>query len=217
MKTLKYMLMGVILSSLVCSSFSFYPSINGLAQGETVTFCETYTQQEVISKLDQNDPLYTWVRIEDADPESSRIGWCHKDSLDDLWKYIQSGALRAQLQEDLIIAPGAETKDQMIPLYAVRKSALNDALPLQEDIEEVSISKDGSDENYALLLTFSKSGADKWAELTRSNIGRDIAILFDGKVISAPRVREEIKGGLCMISGKFTEIEIQQLKAVFDK
>ena len=52
--------------------------------------------------------------------------------------------------------------------------------------------------------------------MTRLNVGKDIAILFDSKVISAPRLREEIKNGFCSISGKFTEIEINELKAVFE-
>jgi len=62
-------------------------------------------------------------------------------------------------------------------------------------------------------MSFSESGAKKWASLTLKNKGRDIAILFDGKVIAAPRVTEEIKGGKCSISGNYTEEEIYRLKA----
>ena len=52
--------------------------------------------------------------------------------------------------------------------------------------------------------------------MTRLNKVRDIAILYGNKVISAPRVREEIKGGKCLISGNFTESEINKLKAVLE-
>jgi len=207
MKTLKYIALGVILSSLVLSSF---------AQAETVTFSETYTQQEVISKLDPDDQFFTWVQMEDTDPESSRIGRCHQDNLEDLWKYIQSEAFRANVQKDLIIIEGAEAKDQMISLYAIKKSESNDVIPSGQDLEEVSVSLSDDEENYMLLFSFSESGAEKWASMTRLNKGRDIAILFNGKVISAPRVQEEIKDGKCAISGKFTESEINELKALFE-
>ena len=207
MKTLKYIILGVILSSLIFSSF---------AQSGTVTFSETYSQQEVISKLDQDDQFFTWVQMEDTDPESSRIGRCHQDNLENLWNYIQSETFRAKIQEDLSIAAGAEAKDQMIPLYAIKKNASNNVFPTGSDLEEVSVSKDDQEDNYSLYISFSESGAEKWASMTRLNVGKDIAILFDSKVISAPRLREEIKNGKCSISGKFTESEINELKAIFE-
>lgn len=52
--------------------------------------------------------------------------------------------------------------------------------------------------------------------MTRKNKGRNIAILYNGKVLAAPRVTEEIKGGKYMISGKYTEAEINKLNAAFE-
>ena len=216
MKTIKYIALGVILSSLVFSSFSIYPSKKSPIQAEKVTFSETYTQQEVISKLEKDDQFFTWVQLEDTDPESSRIGRCHQDNLEDLWNYVQSEAFRAKVQKDLIIIEGAEARDHIISLYAIKKSASNDVFPSGQDLEEVSISLGDDEENYMLLFSFSESGVEKWASMTRLNNGRDIAILFNGKVISAPRVREEIKDGKCSISGKFTESEIKELKAILE-
>ena len=216
MKTIKYIALGVILSSLVFSSFSIYPSKKSPIQAEKVTFSETYTQQEVISKLEKDDQFFTWVQLEDTDPESSRIGRCHQDNLEDLWNYVQSEAFRAKVQKDLIIIEGAEARDHIISLYAIKKSASNDVFPSGQDLEEVNISLGDDEENYMLLFSFSESGVEKWASMTRLNNGRDIAILFNGKVISAPRVREEIKDGKCSISGKFTESEIKELKAILE-
>ena len=216
MKTLKYILLGVILSSLVFSSFSIFPSKKSFTQSGTVIFCETYSQQELISKLDPEDNFFKWVNMEKTDPESSRIGRCDEADLNRLWEHIQSEAFRAKVPEDLIIAAGAETKDQMIALYAIKKNASNNVFPTGSDLEGVSVSKDDQEDNYSLYISFSESGAEKWASMTRLNVGKDIAILFDSKVISAPRLREEIKNGLCSISGKFTESEINELKAVLE-
>lgn len=206
MKTIKYIILGVILLSLVVSSFS---------QEGKVTFCETYTQQELFSKLDPNESYCSLVHTEGADPESSLIGTCDEDNLNTFWNYVKSEAFRTKVPEDLFIAIGAEASGPMIRLYAIRKPASNDAIPSQQDIEEVSVSSDSND-NYALLISFSESGAKKWASMTHKNKGRDIAILFEDKVLAAPRVREEITGGKCSISGNYTEGEINQLKAALE-
>ena len=216
MKTIKYILLGVILSSLVFSSFSFNPTKNSHAQSEKVTFCETYTKQEVLAKLDPEDDFFSLVHLEESDSESSKIGQCTEADFEALWNYVQSETFREKVQEDLIIAVGAEIKNQMVPLYAIKKSAADNVFPLQQDLAEVSIRKDTQEDNYALFLSFSESGAKTWASMTRLNKGKDIAILFNGKVIAAPRVREEISNGECVISGKFTEDEINDLKSVLE-
>jgi len=216
MKTLKYILLGVILSSLVFSSFSFNPSKNSAAWSDQVKFCETYSQQELISKLDPGDSFFNWVQVQKKDPESSKIGICQKSDLQDLLDYCLGESFRALVPEDLKIVAGAAPKDQMIPIYVIHKSTSDNAFPMRQDLEELSVSKDESEDNYSLYITFSEAGAEKWASMTRLNIGKDIAILFKGEVIAAPRVREEIKHGKCMISGQFTESEINELKSAFE-
>jgi hypothetical protein len=215
MKIFKYIILGVILLSLVVSSFSFSPSNRPAYQAEKMEFCETYTRQEILSRLDKEDKLNTLFYKEGTDPGSARIGTCPEADLKALWIHIQSEAFRAKVPEDLIILAGAEAADQMISLYAIRKSGSHDAFPSPHDIGEVSVSRDNED-NFALLISFTESGATTWASMTRKNKGRDIAILFDGKVIAAPRVQEEIKGGKCMISGNYTESEVYKLKAALE-
>lgn len=216
MKNLKYIILGVMLTSLLFSNLSFSPSKRGHTQEETLTFCETYTQKEVTSKLNPNDTFFSWVHMEEGYPESSKIGTCNEADLQQLWKYIQGEAFRSSLSNDLIIAAGAEANEQIIPLYAIRKSASNDDFPSQQDIDEVSVIKADNEENYSLYFSFSGAGAEKWAKMTRMNKGKDIAILFEGKVIAAPRVREEILDGKCSISGKYTKAEINKFKAAFE-
>ena len=54
-------------------------------------------------------------------------------------------------------------------------------------------------------------GAKQFATMTRDNIGRPLAIVLDGKVITAPVIRSEIPGGSGEISGGFTTTEASQL------
>jgi protein-export membrane protein SecD len=51
---------------------------------------------------------------------------------------------------------------------------------------------------------FDASGARKFGKVTTENVGQLFAIVLDGKVISAPRIREPITQGSGIISGNFT-------------
>ena len=60
-------------------------------------------------------------------------------------------------------------------------------------------------------LEFSPEGAEKFATLTSQNVGRTIAILLDGEVLTAPRVNEAITGGKAVITGNKTLEEAHNL------
>jgi preprotein translocase subunit SecD len=51
---------------------------------------------------------------------------------------------------------------------------------------------------------FDSVGAKRFGDATKENVGRPFAIVLDGKVISAPVIREPILGGSGVISGHFT-------------
>lgn len=60
-------------------------------------------------------------------------------------------------------------------------------------------------ENQAVVsFRFDAAGARRFADITRENVGKPFAIVLDGKVISAPVIREPILGGSGIISGNFT-------------
>ncbi len=63
-------------------------------------------------------------------------------------------------------------------------------------------------------LQFNSEGAKKFAEITASNVGRRLAILLDGKVQSAPRIREAIPSGEAVITGRFAIEEAQDLSII---
>lgn len=60
-------------------------------------------------------------------------------------------------------------------------------------------------------LTFSSEGAKLFDKATADNVGRQIAIVLDGVVISAPVVQERITGGNAQISGRFSAAEASRL------
>jgi SecD/SecF fusion protein len=63
-------------------------------------------------------------------------------------------------------------------------------------------------------FSMNAEGAKRWANLTRENVGRQIAIVMDGLVVSSPRVNSEITGGSSTIEGNFTQVEATDLANV---
>ena len=51
-----------------------------------------------------------------------------------------------------------------------------------------------------LLLELTEDGAKRLAEVTRANVGREVAFLIDGRVVSTHKIREPISGGQFKLS-----------------
>lgn len=68
----------------------------------------------------------------------------------------------------------------------------------------------GGKENV-VVLTLNTEGTKKFAEATTANVGKLIAIIYDEKVISAPRVSVAITNGEAVISGQSTHAEAESL------
>ena len=79
------------------------------------------------------------------------------------------------------------------------------------DLKDAQALTNQQTNQHVVALEFSEEGGQKFADLTTKNVGRVIAILLDGEVLTAPNVREPILGGKAEISGQKTLEEAQQL------
>lgn len=64
---------------------------------------------------------------------------------------------------------------------------------------------------YVVELLLTKEGTTKFADATEANVGKQIKIVYDGNVISAPKVNEAITGGKAYISGMADQEEAETL------
>ena len=78
------------------------------------------------------------------------------------------------------------------------------------DLKEAHEQTDQQGQNL-VGLEFTDEGGKKFAELTMNNVGRRIAILLDGEVLTAPNVKEAITGGKAVITGQRTLQEAHEL------
>ena len=67
-----------------------------------------------------------------------------------------------------------------------------------------------------LFLDLTTNGAEKLAQSTAGNIGRQLAIVWDNKVLSAPRVRTSITGPRVSVTSMFTDAEARLLLNVLN-
>ena len=68
--------------------------------------------------------------------------------------------------------------------------------------------------NYVVSLTMTSEGTEKFAKVTADNIGKTIAIVYDGETISAPVVNSVISEGKAEITGQKTIEEAKELAAI---
>jgi len=111
------------------------------------------------------------------------------------------------------VKPKAIEGQEYLELYAIRKSR-DGVAPLGGEV--VSDARQDYDQNGRpeVSMQMNPTGGRKWQKLTGANIGRQVAIVLDDNVYSAPNVQSEIAGGNSSISGSFTIEEAQDLANV---
>ena len=117
-------------------------------------------------------------------------------------------ALRGQLPPGSMLLPGddVDAAGQPTTEYVVRRRVevggdrLIDAQPTFDQNNQPVVS-----------FRFDTVGGRKFGDATKENVGRRLAIVLDGQVISAPVIREPILGGSGQISGNFTVSSAQDL------
>ncbi len=210
MRKFKYIILAILLISLSISSFPNLLSGISFAPSGDLMFLETYTYAEFTSKLDPGDPFFKMIHTGEAVQSSSKLGFCPESNLEEAWTYIHSSAFLEKLPDDLLFAWGRGQDEPGKSLFVLKEPEIENESPDQSDINKIEIS-DGS-----ILITFSEAGGQKFEVLTGKNIGRDIAIVFKGQVYAAPKVQTAIANGKCMISGNFSEGELEALKSVLE-
>lgn len=119
--------------------------------------------------------------------------------------------VNGQVPSGMDIVPGASTPGDpagSTVYYQVRKAAAVTGKDLRNARPTI-------DENNqpAVSFTLSNDGAQRFSKVTGENIGRQLAIVLDGRVQSAPRIESRINSD-GRITGSFTQEEVQNLSLI---
>ena len=95
---------------------------------------------------------------------------------------------------------------QLIGIGSIQKTNLSGS-----DLESSAVTFDQTTGGPVVQLNFNTEGTKKFADITRRNIGKPVAIVLDNIIITAPQVNEEILTGDAVISGNFAQEEAKAL------
>jgi preprotein translocase subunit SecD len=112
--------------------------------------------------------------------------------------------------------PGAETLAASNPLPGGRSDYLVEKKVLMsgDSVADARVRPGTQLEGPYVELVLSDRGARIFEAITGENVGRNLAIVLDGKVASAPVIREKIAGGNASITGNFDIKEARDLAIV---
>ncbi|WP_222263643.1 protein translocase subunit SecD [Modestobacter marinus] len=79
------------------------------------------------------------------------------------------------------------------------------------DITDATAGTESTTGAWVVNLDFNSAGSAAWAEYTAANVGNNVAITLDGRVVSAPTINGVIAGGTTQITGNFSEAEATEL------
>ena len=85
-----------------------------------------------------------------------------------------------------------------------------------KDLTRANLSTNSQNGQWVVDLEFNASGTKKFADLTRSMVGQQMAIFFNGELQSAPVIREPITGGRAQISGGDSGFVYEEAKKMVD-
>ena len=191
----------------VSSADSIAAALKGQSQDDAATLVQIKKEHPLLAILQVNPnggPVVGYAN--------------HKDTAE-VNKYLQMKEVQADMPKDLRLKWGVapvsfDPKAQTFELYAIRSTERNGKAPLEGDVVVDATDEFDQYGHPAVSMVMNTDGARRWAQLTKQNIGRSIAIVLDGYVYSAPNVSNEITGGRSQITGHFTPEEAKDLANV---
>ena len=179
---------------------------------------ESKAQSVDLAQIKKEHPLLAVLQV-NSSGQGPVVAYANYKDTADINKYLSMKEIQAELPKDLRLKWGVsayeyDPKGQTFELYAIRSTERNGRAPLEGDV--VVSAKDEYDQfgKPAVSMSMNTDGSRRWAQLTKQNIGKSIAIVLDGYVYSAPNVNTEITGGNSQITGHFTPEQAKDLANV---
>ncbi len=184
------------------SAVSAKDSLTAALKGETA---EANVNMEQLKK---EHPLLSVLQLNQSGV-GCIVGYADYNDTIQINKVLNMKEVKNILPRDLKLMWGVKASDmdktgRIFELYAIKSTQRNGRAPLEGDV--IVNARDEFDQfnKPCVSMSMNTEGSRRWAVLTKQNVGREIAIVLDGYVYSAPRVNGEITGGNSQITGNFT-------------
>jgi len=170
-------------------------------------------------------PLLSILAVSGA-PQSAIIGYADKNKTKAISDMLNRPEIKSLFPANLIwlwsFKPVEDTGDETISsivgkyeLYAIKKYRGSEVARLDGSVvTNAGEQPDPRTGEVTVSLSMNNEGARGWAQMTREAFeggNREVAIVLDNEVVSAPRVINPIEGGNTSITGNFTIDEARDL------
>lgn len=156
----------------------------------------------------KRNPLLSMLQLIPGDA-LSMVGYASVRDTAAINKIIYSQLAKQVLPSDLKLLWSAKPADglnqkNIYELHALKVTTADGRAPLEGDV--ITDAKDQFDQfgRPEVSMSMNSDGARQWANITKANIGKAVAVVLDGLVYTSPRINQEIDGGQSQISGSFT-------------
>jgi protein-export membrane protein SecD len=147
-----------------------------------------FTRETMIKEF--SDAAFAMTKGEISQPVESPFGW-HI-----IYKVDERPLVRYDI--DRILIPKATAADVRPPAEQWKNTGLSG-----KHVRRAQVEFDPTSSQPMVTLAFNDEGKQLFAEITKRNVGKLVAIFLDGEAISIPRVQQEISEGTAVISGDF--------------
>ena len=176
---------------------------------------QSATDAAAVAEAKKENPLLSILQV--IQNQGCVVGYAHSRDMKQIDEYLARAEVKELLPRDLKLMWGVKAIDEdgkIFELYAIKSTQRNGRAPLEGDV--IVSATDDYDNNGrpSVSMTMNSDGARRWAQLTKQNVNKPIAIALDGYIYSAPNVQNEITGGQSQITGQFTQEDTKDLANV---
>jgi preprotein translocase subunit SecD len=178
-----------------------------------LAFYETFTHSEITDLLKPDNQLFKLLDQDNVkSPSDPRVG-CTSD---ENRKKADEFVLSVSHFKNCRFCWGAGSEKSVNCLFALKTKEDGKPLIERSDIETVKTAKTTGMKDIKIQIKLKPRAAAVFAEATRNNINKCIAVTIDGKVTSWPRVQDAIEGGEIEVTGDFTWNEAKYFPVIFN-
>ncbi len=168
-------------------------------------------------------PLFALLQISQYNGQlanGATVGIAQAKDMAKISEYLSMKQVKDVLPRNLALKWGVKAiddKEQFFELYALKITNRDGSPALGGDVvtdANADFTQQVGRTEQVVDMVMNAEGAKAWARLTKENIGKQVAIVLDEMVYSAPTVQVEITGGRSQITGHFTPEEAKDLANV---
>ncbi len=112
----------------------------------------------------------------------------------------------------------SDQAERMILVHKTKEVTYNEVLYVQKEVlldqsalRSAEAVNDKQTKRPTIAITFTHAGRKEFADVTRQNPGKRLAIVIGGELLAAPTIRSEIADGKAVITGSFTYPEAREM------